>query len=496
MRPSAEPFKQDKYKALMDGLKCKEVFLSETYSATNYFRLEAEYYNSTSVSYHQAYKGCDVVADIQYGTSKYCDEKKEGYPVLRLNELDNGFIGAPQKYCNSLSIDEFDKLRLKKGDVLIIRTNGNPDLVGRAAVVMEDTDYAFASYLYRVIPNDKINSEILVVYMNCKYGRYEIDKNSIKGNQTNFSPAKFRDINIPKFGVEIQEEISKIIGKAHQYRVMADVTYSSAEELLNSYLKTEQVVNVKESVSIKTFSESFGAKGRLDSEYYQPRYDALFDRLQQFNCKKLGGDNGIVNIMKSIEPGSDEYKEEGIPFVRVSDMSKFDITEPGICLSENVIDNAKELFPKKDTILFSKDGSVGIAYKMENDARIITSSALLHLRIKNFSEVLPDYLTLVLNSPIVQLQAERDSNGAIIKHWKPSEIENVDIPLLDMKKQEELAKKIRESFEARRKSKDLIEYAKASLEIAIENNEKKALKWLREKGDEMECQTTESGLIK
>lgn len=484
MSPSAEPFNQEKYKILMDGLKCKEVFLSDTYSATNYFRLEAEYYNSTSVFYHHTQKGSDVVVDIQYGTSKYCDEKKEGYPVLRLNELGNGFINIPQKYCHILSIDEFDKLKLKKGDVLIIRTNGNPNLVGRAAVVMEDTEYAFASYLYRVIPNDKINSETLVTYMNCKYGRYEIDKNSIKGNQTNFSPAKFRDINIPKFGVEIQREINKIVGKAYQYRVMADTTYSCAEKLLNSYLKTDLVMNVKKSVSIKSFSESFETKGRLDAEYYQPKYDALFDALQQFTCKKLGGENGIVNIIKSIEPGSDEYKEEGIPFVRVSDMSKFEISEPEICLSENVVDNVLALYPKKDTILFSKDGSVGIAYKIEKDTRIITSSALLHLSIKNFSEVLPNYLTLILNSPIVQLQAERDSNGAIIKHWKPSEIENVDIPLLDIRKQKELAKKISESFDARRKSKELIEYAKKALEIAIESDEKNALKWLREKGDE------------
>ena len=41
------------------------------------------------------------------------DEKKEGYPVLRLNELDNGFVGIPQKYCNTLSVDEFDKLKFR-----------------------------------------------------------------------------------------------------------------------------------------------------------------------------------------------------------------------------------------------------------------------------------------------------------------------------------------------------------------------------------------------
>jgi hypothetical protein len=40
------------------------------------------------------------------------------------------------------------------------------------------------------------------------------------------------------------------------------------------------------------------------------------------------------------------------------------------------------LKPTKDTILFSKDGSVGIAYKVEQDVDLITSSALLHLKVK------------------------------------------------------------------------------------------------------------------
>lgn len=127
------------------------------------------------------------------------------------------------------------------------------------------------------------------------------------------------------------------------------------------------------------------------------------------------------------------------------------------------------------------DGSVGIAYKLEHDEDIITSGALLHLTVKNTSEVLPDYLTLVLNSPVVQMQAERDSNGAIIRHWKPSEIENVIIPVLDMDKQRELAEMVQKSFALRRQSKQLLEYAKQAVEIAIEQGEDASLAWLKDK---------------
>ena len=233
--------------------------------------------------------------------------------------------------------------------------------------------------------------------------------------------------------------------------------------------------------SIKKINESFAISGRLDAEYYQPKYDILFDELKKFSCKRLGGPNGIVNIKKSIEPGSEAYTEDGIPFVRVSDISKFGISEPDIKLRSDIIPNPEVLFPPKDTILLSKDGSVGIAYKVEATMPIITSGALLHLKVRDKTEVLPDYLTLVLNSPVVQLQAERDSNGAIIQHWKPSEIENVIIPILGMDTQKEIAAKVQEAFTLRKQSKQLLEYAKQAVEMAIEQGEDVALAWLKDK---------------
>ena len=265
----------------------------------------------------------------------------------------------------------------------------------------------------------------------------------------------------------------------------AVLAYENAQSHLNNTIGLDLVLP-DNTISEKTFSSSFKKTGRLDAEYYQPKFDILFDKLSKLSNKRLGGDNGITNIKKSIEPGSDSYKDEGVPFVRVSDVSKYEITSPEIYLSHDVVENVAALFPKKDTILFSKDGSVGIAYKLERDEDIITSGALLHLTVKNTSEVLPDYLTLVLNSLVVQMQAERDSNGAIIQHWKPSEIENVIIPILDMDKQKELTEMIQKSFTLRCQSKQLLEYAKQAVEMAIEQGEDAALAWLSGKVPNLE----------
>lgn len=464
----------------MDGLECTEVQFCRTLAATDYFRLESEFFNAKSLLYPQILKGSDIIDEVQYGTSKYCDEESDGYPVLRLNELHNGFIEIPQKYCHILSADEFEKLRLKKGDVLIIRTNGNPNLVGRAAVVLENTEFAFASYLFRVVPNGKINSETLVAYLNCKYGRYEIDKNSMKGNQTNFSPAKFKDIAIPEFRNPFQGAIQTLFWDAHILRDIANNTYAKAETGLNTTVGIpSSYIN---EASVKNLSASFKRTGRLDAEYYQPKYDQLFTVLTAFETSSLGGADGVADFQKSIEPGSESYGEEGIPFVRVSDITKFGISAPEIKLPVDIVEHPEALFPKKNSILFSKDGSVGIAYKLEEDAQFITSSALLQLTVRDTEKVLPDYLTLVLNSPVVQLQAERAASGAVIQHWKPSEIQQVIIPVLDMAEQKKLSQMVQESFSLRRQSEQLLDCAKRAVELAIEQGEDVAMAWLKEKG--------------
>ena len=153
------------------------------------------------------------------------------------------------------------------------------------------------------------------------------------------------------------------------------------------------------------------------------------------------------------------------------------LTQPEIHLDKNMF-NLKELKPNKDTILLSKDGSVGIAYKVEQDLDIITSSALLHLTLTD-KEVLPDYLALVLNSKLTQMQAERDAGGSIIQHWRPDEIREVLIPILPIDKQTDLVEQIQQSFNLRHESTRKIDIAKKAVEIAIEEEEETAFEFLK-----------------
>lgn len=437
------------------------------------FRIEAEYWNSNKNKL--ALKASEAISFSQYGTSKTLNEDKLGFPILRLNEFDSFFIGEPQKYTDKIDKETFSNLKLKKNDVLICRTNGNPKYVGRASIVPEDYDYGFASYLFRVRSDSKIiNSATLVAYLNSKYGREEIEKYSLVSNQANFSPAKFRKIKLPQFSSILQEKIEDIIFDSYNHLKLSKKKYKDAEEILLDLFDFDNFLRniLKKQLSVKSLKDTM-IFNRIDAEYFQPKYDDLINKIKEKDSALL---IDIVDIQKSVEPGSTFYKAEGIPFVRVSDISKFGIDEPKIYLSPELF--SKTISPQKDTILFSKDGTCGIAYKFIDSSRIITSSAILHLSKKENVNIDLDYLTLVLNSPIIQMQAERDAGGSIIKHWSVPQIEQVEIPIVEEYIQQDIGDKIRSSFLLRRISEKLIKTAQKAVEIAIEVGEDKALTFI------------------
>ena len=150
------------------------------------------------------------------------------------------------------------------------------------------------------------------------------------------------------------------------------------------------------------------------------------------------------------------------------------ITPPALRIPRNIVPDIETLYPKKDTILLSKDGTIGIAYKVDCDMEAVTSGALLHLRVE-CDDVLPDYLALVLNSEIVRLQAERDSNGAIIQHWRIGDISRVLVPIVDHDTQQRISEHVQRSFTLRKESERLISLAVKAVETAVEQGEEAAM---------------------
>ena len=488
-----------------------EIKYSYIKSQTDILRLDSFYYSKefltdeNLIAKHKNKSLKELNATLlsfgAYSLNNFVEYKESGVPFIRGVNMKDGLLD----FSDMIYIDEKAHKLLWKSEV-----KPNTVLLSMSGTI-GDVAFAFPEYSYPMnsnqdiakitLNNPAITPYYLYVFLRSKYGQNFLIREARGSVQQHVFLSQMENIRLPLFSVDFQSQIEQIVKSAHAKLEESKSLYAEAEEILLSELglkdwqpkknshtdsilltqnQDEDTKTKRDSVgisnpcdtsnpcgnianySIKRFSD-FASSGRLDAEYYQPKYDSLFEHLAKYKCTKLGD---IVTIRKSVEPGSESYIEKGIPFIRVSDVNKFEIAETDLHLSPKDF-NLELLKPHKNTILFSKDGSIGIAYKCEEDLNVITSGALLHLDICN-KEVLPDYLTLVLNSVVVHLQAERDSNGAIIQHWKPDDIKKVLIPLLPESIQALIAEKIQKSFDLRKQSKQLLEQAKRMVEEEIE----------------------------
>jgi type I restriction enzyme S subunit len=95
----------------------------------------------------------DLLMEAGYGSSEKCAlERVDGaMPVLRIPNVASERISFSDLKYARLTQNEIARLSLSEGDILVVRTNGSLDLVGRSAVVPRlDQQYAFASYLIRL----------------------------------------------------------------------------------------------------------------------------------------------------------------------------------------------------------------------------------------------------------------------------------------------------------------------------------------------------------
>lgn len=331
--------------------------------------------------------------------------------VLHLNTLDYERWDEVMKeqYWQDTYFEGWKKIRK-------LRTKSNSNMEFNFDILMANPPFAGDIKESRMIAKYDLGKKADGKYQ-AKVGR---DILFIERNLNFLKPGGRMAIQICLLSNDFQLLIKERVNKVYKMFQCSLEQYAQAEQMLLNELAMGDFMPSLEKVATKSFTESFGTSGRLDAEYYQTKYDTLFAKLSAVKTYLLGD---LVWIKKSVEPGSNEYLSVGIPFVRVSDLSKYGLSDPEIHLNRIPFAHMN-LQPKKDTILLSKDGSVGIAYKVEKDLDIVTSGAILHLELKT-DQFLPDYLTLVLNSLIVKMQAERDVGGSIIQYWKPSEIEYV-----------------------------------------------------------------------
>ena len=197
----------------------------------------------------------ELITESLYGSSQKADYQEEGYKVLRIGNI--GFCDFKLNDIKKSVLPEKDykKYKLRKGDFLIVRSNGNPKLVGKCAVWDSNESYIYASYLIRFrFDLSNVDPKYVMYFFMSPSGRKLLNPQA-GGGTYNISATEFKKVQIPFPEIEIQRKIiaeidaqmkildglQKMKSEAERKieKILADVWGEEAEEPIKMEAKHE-----------------------------------------------------------------------------------------------------------------------------------------------------------------------------------------------------------------------------------------------------------------
>jgi len=95
----------------------------------------------------------------------------------------------------------------------------------------------------------------------------------------------------------------------------------------------------------------------------------------------------------------------------------------------------------------------------------LASTGFFQFRSK---EILPEVLLVLARSIVLRMQLEKQCAGTILTAVSEKSLKNIVVPILLNSTQQKIADLVRQSHEARKKAKELLEKAKRKVENMIE----------------------------
>jgi len=399
----------------------------------------------------------------EFNTENYVTNGK--YRYVRGKDVKDFFLmDEDNVYVPNEDYERLKKYSLDEGDILI-SVVGTPGITSIVDKAIPPAIFSCKSTVYR---SKTLSPYYFIAYLNSSYGRRLLERSVRGALQTGLNIDDLKNLPIYIPSNDDQNSIANIIIQAKTTHDNSRSLYSQAENLLLEELGLKDFES-KDDLSWVVNLYEIQSAHRADAEYFQPKYAKTMSLIRANGGAVL---DDLVTIKKGIEPGSEAYQEEGALFVRVSSVSKHGIeNKDQKYLSEKLYKELKNNFePKVGEILLTKDATPGVAHVLKGPIEGIISGGILRLKVKEDTN--PEYLALCINSVIGQAQVERDAGGSVIAHWKPDQVKNLLIPILPKSTQEKIADLVRQSHEARKKSKQLLEEAKHKVEELIESNVK------------------------
>ena len=465
----------------MDGLECSEVSLSNLEAG---YRFDSELYQKQYVVLNRFAEThecttfnqeASLVSKGIFNISAAC-YAETGIPFVRISNIDKMLISQEDiVYIPEEEHVKHHKTQLVKGDIILSKTGGP----AAAYVDMSECNVSQDTVAIKLKSTSKLLSEYTVAYLNCIYGIAQMQKR-FTGNvqmHLNLDDCK-NNVIIPVMSESFQKMISGVFHKGLQLRNNSDQAFAECEKLLVDTLGFSAEDVTGSNLTQKSFSTSFGKTGRLDAEYYSPKYDRLYSLIMSRSKEvKTIHDFAVFNS-RGRQP---EYDELGsLKVINSKHILESSLDYDGF---EKTAADVWDKYPTSrvtygDILTYTTGANIGRTAVYLSTEKAVASN---HVNILRTNEPHPIYIAVVMNSFIGRLQTEKLCGGSAQQELYPTQIDEFIVPFVEEETQIKIANAYKEAVECSRQSQRYFGLATRTIELAIERGEDAALAWLKDK---------------
>lgn len=455
---------------MCDGLEVSEILKSELERT---LRIDAEFYKKENLIMHDALNKINSTTLTNYfhisdGNHMSIKDNfsETGIKYYKGSNIYNFFIEDSNPICISENIYNSSSMirsHLKQGDILLSIVGA---IIGNVALVTTNEKQTCSCKLAILRPRIKKYSSIGAIYLKTKYGQNQIQKFRRGAAQTGLLLEDTDQLYIPTFSSAFITTIDDYVLKMYKISQDSKNKYRIAMSILLRSISTEHFIHNTDATIIKSFSDSFGASGRLDAEFYQKKYEAIENML-----------NGKTGRFTLHDTNFTPVSSTTYHYIELSDIgTSGNITGAIVDVGSALPTRARRKLKSGQVIVSSIEGSLGSCALVPikyHDALCSTGFYIINSTYYN-----PETLLMLFKSfPIQELMKKRCS-GSILTAINKEDFLDIPLPDVDGKIQTEISDQVQQSFALRDQSEQILEHTIQAVELAIEESEDYAMQWL------------------
>ena len=356
------------------------------------------------------------------------------------NIIDNKMDYSSCTYISWAKYEESPEIMIHNNDILLVKTGSS---YGKSAFVEDLPEKATINPQFVVLKETRINPQFLCYFLQSNYAKVNFDKLVVGTAIPTFSQANLNAMYIAFPGINEQK---RIVNKILELLKYIDTINDEKKCLQSVILQTKSKIL------------DLAIHGKLVSQ--DPNDEPAIELLKRINPGFTPCDNGhYTNLPKGwaicklsdlcrIENGfafsSNDYKSQGIPLVRISNITHNTIDITDCVYVEGITDN-KFKISKGDLLIAMSGATTGKMGVYLFDEIAYLNQRVGNIKILNKSSLFPDYRNIYMQSKVDEIL--KIAYGGAQPNISASVIGNFDFPLPPYKEQIRIVETVQRIFD-------------------------------------------------